>query len=61
MGTYILLLFFHSGLLGYFANSSTNIPGFIDEQQCIDAGEKSKKLVKGTVKEVNYICLYQPR
>lgn len=62
MGTYILLLFFHSGPLGHDdSNSTTSIPGFINEQSCLVAGNKAAFLVEGTVKSVKYICLYQPK
>lgn len=62
MGTYILLLFFHVGPMGSTdSKTSTSIPNFKSEQDCIVAGELSKTLVQGTVKKVNYICLYQPK
>ena len=61
MSTYILVLFFHVGILGDTdSNAVTNIPGFHTEEACIAAGEKSKRLTAGTKKETRFVCLEQP-
>jgi len=62
MVTFTLILFFHVGVFGKSdSNAATNIPNFKTEAECIAAGEKSKKLVAGTKKEVVYVCVQQTR
>lgn len=56
MWTLILLVY-----AGTFSDSDsvalTNVTGFHSEQECIQAGEKSKKMVSGSKKELKYICV----
>lgn len=60
MITYILVLFFHVGpMADNNSNAAISIPGFTSEQECKAGGEKSKSLIYGTVKEVNFVCLKQ--
>jgi hypothetical protein len=59
---FILVLFFHVGPWGKSdSNTSTTVPGFITEQECVTAGEKASSLVTGTRKEVRYICVEQTK
>jgi hypothetical protein len=62
MVTYILILFFHVGTLGDTdSNTTTTVPGFTNKQECEQAGSDAKRLVNGTVKELNYVCVKQTR
>lgn len=58
MSTFVLILFFHVGMLGKTdSNASTTVPGFTSQATCAAAGEEAKKLVKGTVKEMSFVCV----
>ncbi|PMX08441.1 MULTISPECIES: hypothetical protein [unclassified Pseudomonas] len=60
--TFVLVLFFHVGPWGNTdSNATTNIPNFLSEQECIDAGKKAASLVSGTKKEVEFICVAQSK
>lgn len=60
MITFVLILFFHVGSFGKTdSNATTSIPNFATESECLVAGEKTSLLVKGTIKEVNYVCVKQ--
>ena len=55
---WILILFVHAGALSNTDSMAiTNIPGFTTEQACKDAGEKSRKLVIATTKDVRFVCV----
>lgn len=56
--TYSLILFAHVGSMGD-GNSNTLavVSGFTNEAGCKQAGEQSKKLVSGTVKDLRYVCV----
>lgn len=57
---WILILFIHSGWLTPTSEVAlTNVSGFSSERECVDAGEKTKILVKSTVKEVRFVCVSQ--
>ena len=62
MVTFTLILFFYVGTMGSGnSNATTTVPNFVSEQECMDAGNKSKKLVDGTVKELRYVCVKQTK
>jgi len=53
-----LILFFHVGMLGKTdSNATTSVQGFSSVAVCQAAGEEAKKLVKGTVKEMSFVCV----
>ena len=55
---WILILFVHAGALSNTDSMAiTNIRGFTTEQACKDAGEKSRKLVVATTKDVRFVCV----
>jgi len=55
---WILILCMYAGMLSKGDSVAlTNIHGFATEQECIQAGNKSKKLAEGTFKEVRFICV----
>lgn len=57
---YILLLFFHVGTMGSGnSNATVAISHFKTEMECINAGNRSNQLVKGTAKELSFTCLSQ--
>lgn len=59
--TYILVLFFHVGILGDSdSNAVTNIPGFMSLESCQQAGTQAQVLTRGTKKETRFVCLTQP-
>jgi hypothetical protein len=55
---WILVIYIYAGT---FASGDSvalhTIPGWSSEQSCKEAGEKFSPLVKGTTKEVKFICL----
>lgn len=56
--SWILILFIHAGALSdHDSMAVTNIRGFSTEQACKDAGEKSRKLVVATTKDVRFVCV----
>lgn len=60
MTTFTLILFFHVGVFGETdSNATTVVPNFATEAECVAAGNKSKSLVSGTKKELEYVCVKQ--
>lgn len=56
--SWILVLFIHAGVLSNTDSMAvTNIRGFSTEQACKEAGEKSRRLVSGTTKDVRFVCV----
>jgi hypothetical protein len=55
---WVLILFAYAGTWADSDSVSlTSIPNFATEQVCITAGNKSKELVKGTKKDLRFVCL----
>jgi len=62
MTTWIMILFFHVGIMGSGnSNAVTSVPNFKTQQECQVAGNAAKKLVSGTVKEVSFVCVEQSK
>lgn len=60
MGIWVLILFAHSGVFSSKDSMSfTNIPGFTTKTSCETAGKISADLVKGTIKDLKYVCVEQ--
>jgi hypothetical protein len=60
MKMFILILFFHVGPMGDGnSNTTTNIPGFESEAECIAAGRKAGEITKGTTKTLEFTCVTQ--
>jgi hypothetical protein len=60
MKTFALILFFHVGIWGDTdSNASSVVQGFTSEASCEAAGAKAKRLVSGSKKEMEYVCVEQ--
>lgn len=60
--TWVLLVLVHVGPLGDGnSNSLFAVPGFLTEAECDAAGRKAKKMVRGSVKDLEFVCLEQTR
>ena len=58
VATWILVIFVHAGILSKGDSMAiTSVPGFPTETACKSAGEASKALTGGTVKETRFVCL----
>jgi hypothetical protein len=55
---WILILYIYAGT---FAKGDSvtlaNVPGFMSEAQCIDAGNRTKPLVANSAKELRFVCV----
>lgn len=62
MKTFILILFFHVGFMGDTdSNATTTVPGFTSQAECEQAGKDAGYLVKGTKKNLEYVCVTQTK
>lgn len=62
METFILVLFFHVGILGHTdSNATTHVHGFSSKEECLQAGKDAKTLVSGTKKDLEFVCLKQTK
>lgn len=53
-----LILFAHAGMMSDKDSMAlTTVPGFQTQQQCVAAGEGSKKMVTATTKVIKYHCV----
>ena len=56
--TWVLVIYIYAGAL---ANGDSvaiaNIPNFSTKQECIQASEDAKELVKGSTKVYRFVCL----
>lgn len=53
-----LILFAHVGMMSDKDSMAlTNVTGFTTQQQCVDAGEQSKRMATGTTKVIKYTCV----
>jgi len=58
MSTFVLLIFFHTGIMAdYEAVSAVTITGFSTLAQCQKEGNKTLKLTNATSKTVKFECL----
>lgn len=58
--TWVLILFAHVGVAGSGnSNALTSVPGFKTQAECAAAGKTAQQLVRGTVKELEYVCVSQ--
>jgi hypothetical protein len=57
MSEWILILFFHVGILATGNSNSVTTAVFSSETRCKSGGEAAVRLVHGTVKAVNYVCV----
>ena len=58
MITYTLILFFHVGSMGSGnSNATTVVDGFASYESCVRAGKESEKLVSGSVKKLEFVCV----
>lgn len=62
MATYILILFLYVGPWGDTDSVTVaSIPGFTTQQECEAAGQATGKLVAGTKKEREFVCVKQTK
>jgi hypothetical protein len=55
-----LILYIYAGVLASGDSVALNhIPGFKTEQHCQAAGSAAKPLVKGSAKEIRFVCIRQ--
>jgi hypothetical protein len=52
----LVLLVYAGALSDSDSVAITNVPGFFSQQECIVAGDESKKMVGGTKKVLQYKC-----
>jgi len=62
MITWVLIVFAHVGVLGKTdSNALTSVPGFTVLAECMQAGDATKTLSNGTVKDIKYVCVKQTK
>ena len=53
-----LILFAHAGVMSNTDSMAlTNVTGFTSQQQCVDAGEQTKRMATGTTKVIKFTCV----
>lgn len=52
----LVLLVYAGALSDSDSVAITNVPGFFSQQECIAAGDESKKMISGTKKVLQYKC-----
>lgn len=57
--TWILILFAHVGPMGSGNSNALATQVFSSQSTCIQAGESARKLVTGSVKSIEYVCVKQ--
>lgn len=53
----LIVYAFAGGMSGTDSVALTTVGSFQNEQTCIIAGDKSKKMANGTLKEIRYTCV----
>jgi len=60
--SYILVLYIYAGMMSSGDSvSMIQVPGFVTEQACKDAGNAARPLVSGSAKDIRFVCLKQPK
>ncbi len=54
---YVLILFAHVGIAGTGNSNAITTQEFSSQTTCEAAGKAAKKLVQGTVKQIEYVCV----
>lgn len=54
---YVLILFAHVGLGGTGNSNALTTAEFSSQATCMQAGEAAKRLVQGTVKNIEFACV----
>lgn len=54
---YVLILFAHVGAMGSGNSNALATQEFNSEQTCIAAGQASRKMAVGSVKEIEFVCV----
>ena len=54
---FVLILFAHVGPLGDGNSNALTVAEFTSQERCQAAGKAAKKLVSGTVKQMEYACV----
>lgn len=54
---YVLILFAHVGIMADGNSNAITTHEFSGKTTCMAAGNAAKALVKGTVKEISFVCV----
>ena len=54
---FVLILFAHVGPLGDGNSNALTVAEFTSQERCQAAGKAAKKLVSGTVQQMEYACV----
>lgn len=57
ISTYILILMMHVGPMGNGNSNSLTTAEFDSKEKCEEAGKAAKKMVFGTTKEIEFVCM----
>lgn len=58
--SWTLVIYIYAGMLAQGDSVAlTHIPGFKSEAVCQSAGNSAKPLVKGSAKEIRFVCIRQ--
>ncbi len=57
LSIYVLILFAHVGIMGDGNSNAITTQEFSDSTSCAAAGKAAQALVKGTVKEISFVCV----
>ncbi len=55
--TWVLILFAHVGLMGSGNSNAITTQEFASQQMCDAAGQAARNMIKGTVKEIVFVCV----
>lgn len=56
---WILILFAHVGALGDGNSNALTTAEFRTQEACVSAGNASKRMAQGTVKQIEFVCARQ--
>lgn len=60
--TWILVLYIYAGAMAQGDSVAiTNVPGFVTQAKCEEAGNLAKPLVNGSSKVLRFVCLPMPK
>lgn len=59
--TWILVLYIYAGVFAKGDSvTMTSVPGFLSEADCAAAGTIATQLVRGSTKELRFVCVKHP-
>ena len=54
---FVLILFAHVGPLGDGNSNALTVAEFTSQERCQAAGQAAKRLINGSVKKLEYVCV----